>query len=245
MHTIDATREHLNSAAAFQGKTWLTPEYFNFVKAGHADLNAKAWNHLARCHVHLEETYDFDEPFVDTAATYQIVHDICQSYNQLNSLDGILASLYLQHRQRFLRIYQDFYVFNGGYFSAYPCNEGEDCERISAYGIFGRFGPNGDIVDFDSIDPDKVGFAWNRPVAELWAQLKSDWKMPLGVVNYYAALEMVDLAVGDTLASETRKLNQSKAIQNLSKWVLDSELNHENPMPGIALASHAILLAGM
>lgn len=246
MHTIPTTRELLQNPSAIFANGQLYPGYFDSVKAGHLALAEKAWQHLAACHARLEEECIFDEPFVDRAEARQIVRDICQIYNRPAAADGVLASLYLQHRQRFLTAYQDFYCINGEYWFCCPSEDDDDeCTMFSAYGYFGRSGSQGDIVDFECIDPEMVGFGCNCPVSDLWDQLALDQQLPLRLINYEAALKMVDRAICDTLAASASPLPKAWAVQSLQKWLLDLELNCDNPLPGIAIATHAILLQAL
>jgi len=236
MHTIAATRKLASEFSA----GLFTPRYFETVEAGAKKLEKRAWKHLVACHARLEEECFFDTQFVDTAEVRHTVTGICNAYGRPEALHGVLASLYLYHRHRFLRWYQDYYFYDDEYCFACPDSE-ESADVVSAYGYFGRSAPKGDIVDFADIAPSQIEFSWHCPADELWEQLKADQQLPLRVIKYDEVRKLVNRAIREVLRSDDSLLNHAQAVQNLSKWLLELELS-ASPLPAIAVAAHTILL---
>lgn len=231
--------QHSNPLPEFS----LTSDDFEDGKAIGADFDARAWQRIDDCYDRNEQV--FHPIDADSETVVGLVHDICHAYNCPAALHGLLASLYLKHRARYLNSPEYYHFHDGQYSRVLPKDNAGASTGVMAYDYSNCTGEIVDIVNFSAIDPTQISTARHRPILHIWQYLKLDQELPLEIISYGAALLEVDICLNETLQANAKQLTPAIGLQQLSRCLLEFECCRGQIMPAIALAIHAAFLTRM
>lgn len=239
MHAIYSVFPRVQPASINHGSEVSPSDNFDKAMEISHDLASRAWHRIDGCYERAEEK--FASLNADSSSVVAMAKAICRTYNAPETLDCVLAALYLKHRSRYLTSLQDYFARDGA-FSPYRAAEESELDSVSAYGYPTCSGQIVDIVDFGSINPAKISIYRPHSIGHIWRHIKLDQELPLEIVSYEAALLELDICLEQMLVRNEENLTPTAALQDLSRCLLDFELNREEVMPAIALLVHAILL---
>lgn len=204
-----------------------------------------AWYQISQWHRDLPGLYD--DGYVNPKAVGAEIDGIVRAYNLRDADDTLKTALYLGYRARFLNCEHAFYAGDVGLCVTPQYNDDGQIEPPFCIGMgyASASGPEGDIVDFERLNPHRFSPDPLFPTDEFWAQLTADYECPTGIVSYHAAYRQARKALVQHMAESNGHLKTRDGVRLLADLLPELESNPDDMIPWICFAAHGILLSEM
>lgn len=215
--------------------------HFARLKAYAVPMEMSTWQEIGTWYE--PDRTDVDCAFVHPEEIRDVVTEICTTYNATDAAETVLAYLYLKHRALFLTHEEDFHGCDGQYYRCVPLEDYD--EYVTGYGYCECSAAAGDIVDFSTLDPAEIPFHVYYPVNRLWAQLRSDHQLGLGLINYAKAANDMANILCSIMANRTMPTAPLLVLDNIGWRGGRVEEEPCSMINLIALVVHACLLQAL
>lgn len=217
-------------------------EHFARLRANAQNMEASTWDEIRSWHE--SNPIEIDCGFANPDLVVEMVQDICEAYGVAPVTETVRLWLYLNHRQRFLTHAQTLYEYDGRFYIYPPCDD-RPCEVVTGFSYLGCPGNEGDIVNFDTLNPEAIPWAHDFPSEVFWRLFDLDCEMPMGILRYDVAIELIDSMLDTLLKCPSGRTSPLSVLDNLAHWAQKIEAHPSNRCNYIALIIHARLLQGL
>ncbi len=210
-----------------------------------ANLENLAWYHIGLYHKDPPDFYD--DGFVNPKTVGAAINEIAKAYNLREADDTLKTALYLGYRARFLNCEHAFYAGDVGLCLEHQYNDDGEIEApfCICMGYAGSSGPEGDIVDFERLNPHRFSPDPLFPTDEFWALLTADYECPTGIVSYHAAYRKARRALVQHIVAANGQTSIRDGIRLLADLLPELDPANDDMIPWLCFATHGMLLSEM